>query len=154
MCSWQNMRTKQRSVFNPGEGGGGILYSQPACPGVRKGRKKGSSFLNLVPRVFSLSNMAAAGEKTSSLLPPPYWKARRLWGRGCSFPFAFKRLTSTQTTDSWPNCSRYKCGRGGVAEALLHGSTKETDDTPTQFGNVLFICFYIIYIKMRVIFVL
>ena len=39
--------------------------------------------LNLVPRVFSLSNMAAAREKTSSsLLPPPYWKARRPSGRG------------------------------------------------------------------------
>ena len=29
---------------------------------------------NLVPRIFSLSNMAAA----------PYWKARRSWGRGCA----------------------------------------------------------------------
>ena len=39
---------------------------------------------NLVPRVFSLSNMAAAGEqrRPSSPMPPPYWKARRPWGRG------------------------------------------------------------------------
>ena len=32
---------------------------------------------NLVPRVFSLSKMAVAGQ-----LLPPYWKARRPWGRG------------------------------------------------------------------------
>ena len=60
-------------------------------------QRYGSSFFqrtigyNLVPRVFSLSNM------------PPYWKARRPWGRGCNWVMKQERNDPKQGHQSKNN---------------------------------------------------